>query len=213
MSEISDSLLNGRWQWILNIERYQNRHTIDALSVADHSWLTAMLGLMIYDSIDFNMDTEWTYMERGEVVIKALLHDVEESMTGDIPLEAETRIAMKHAKELVSGVILNKIFPSDLVGTYLDTHKKVKDNSVSGVIIKYADMLSALIEALREKQLGSTNFDDVIGRAIGHLHDIVTGIAVNTRNDDTLVEKVAHFLFELTDDIIGHVNMTYSIES
>ncbi len=210
MSEICESLLNGRWQWILNVKRYQNRHTIDPLSVADHSWLTAMLGLMIYDSIDFNMDTEWTHMERGEVVIKALLHDIEEGMTGDIPLEKETRDAMKYAKGLVTTSIIKMIFPSKLKDGYLYEHKNAKTDSVSGSIIRYADMLSALIEALREKQLGNTNFDDVVNNAMNHLNEMFLGIECG---NDTLRRQTINYLNSLTDEIIAHISLTYGIRA
>ncbi len=209
-SELSKSLLNGRWQWILNVKRYQNRHTIDPLSVADHSWLTAILGIMIYDSIDFHMDTERTFEVRGDILSKAILHDVEESMTGDIPLEKETRIAMKHAKALVRVGIINILFPANLTEGYKREHANAKDDTISGNIIRYADMLSALIEALREKRLGNTNFDDVVQNAMHHLDDIVTNMIVQ---DEYVEGTLQEFFVVLTSDIFMHIATTYGIRA
>lgn len=213
-NELSENLLNGRWQWILNVKRYQNRHTIDPISVADHSWLVAMLSMMIFDSIGFydgSINDDLVNIMRGELLTRAILHDVEESLTGDIPLESETRKAMKYAKGLVSDDIMKAIFPSDIADKYSAHHMFAKYNQTTeGCIVKYADMLSALIEALREKKLGNTNFDDIIERAMGFLRDMFIDVDCGNR---TLLIKTINYLNDLTKDIINYIAITYSIRT
>ncbi len=214
MSELSESLLNGRWQWILNIERYQNRHTIDALSVADHSWLTAMLSMMIFDSIGFYDGTsndDLTNIMRGELLTRAILHDVEESLTGDIPLESETKVEIKYVKGLISNNIMKAIFPSEIADKYSAHHMFAKHSmTVEGSIVRYADMLSALIEALRENDLGNTNLDDIIENAMGYLRDMFTDVDCGNR---TLLIKAINYMNDLTDEIINYIQSNYSIKA
>ncbi len=214
MSEICESLLNGKWQWILNVKRYQNRHMVDPLSVADHSWLTAMLSMIIFDSIGFYDGTpndDLTNIMRSELLTRAILHDVEESLTGDIPLEKETKDAMKYAKGLVSFPIMETIFPVSLKDKYSGHHLFAKhDSTVEGAIVKYADMLSALIEALREKALGNTNLDDVVNNAMNYLNEMFVNVE---RENRTLLKKTINYLNSLTDEIITYIGLTYGIRA
>ena len=213
MSELSENLLNGKWQRLLNVKRYQTYHVVDPLTVADHCWLTAMISMIIFDSffIDRNSINDDETVDRldmrNDLLTKALLHDIEESLTGDIPREEIIRDEIKEMKEKVGNSILNNIFSNDLVRKYTYIFHIAKDHTLSGIIITYADMLSALIEALREKSIGNNNLDDTVEHAMGLLSKQTSTII---SSDEIIIDFVI-FLTKLTDEIITYIELTYGI--
>lgn len=178
MDKFVEQIIDGRWQFLINIPRFQTHLMNNRLSVAEHTWLSGMLAMQILDNV-FPYDDNGkvsTQIRNNElfnaVQRKILLHDIEETETGDIPLNSNFRQHTKSFKNIVGSDIVINLFPLDKNFEYVAIWKQSKIG-LSGLIVAYCDMLSALIEALMEKKLGNILMDDVVSHAMSYLQDIV----------------------------------------
>jgi putative hydrolases of HD superfamily len=92
----------------------------DPESIADHSFRAALLGMVLSDSE--GLDTE-------KVMRMLLLHDLEESVTGDIPHPQKLKMDRQKLKAMQEGAInqaLSKL-PSDLKEMYVSIWKEMEE--------------------------------------------------------------------------------------
>ena len=138
--------------------RFAGKRLNHRASVAEHSFRVAGLAMSIVDQYNKDHALENRRISVEEVLRKAILHDLEESITGDIPspvkeignLRSELRFAGKTL--LKKHVFLDTPCPED----YLDTWEKDKSEE-SGEIIEIADKLEGLICSYFEVEGGNVD--------------------------------------------------------
>lgn len=103
-----------RHSWTSNIDRQE--------SVAEHSWMLALIAMTIFDSIDFELD-------RLKVMKMVIIHDLAEGVTGDIPtFEKSDRQNQKHQNEhdallqITAGLPQN--FSSEILALWQEMEEK-----------------------------------------------------------------------------------------
>ena len=208
-------LLDGSWQRILNIKRFGTRNMVSAISVAEHSWLVAMLSMMICDNIvHFCKDISYDKEIYVRVLEKSILHDIEECFLGDIPFETFTRPIIKEAKDKLGPHILDVLFEEPQYSRYKKIWKDSKDG-ITGLIIKYSDMLSVLVESIREIRVGSNNLNDVVVRCLDLLDDIVSIEFIENRNysidEKQTFATTKDFLIKLNKSLRKYVKENYDL--
>jgi 5'-deoxynucleotidase YfbR-like HD superfamily hydrolase len=137
------------WNWITtiqklsNVKRYSQASLVKQENVLEHSATVALIGLHIAHSLAAD---GFKYINSGEIVTKALLHDIEESEIGDIasPAKYHTKEISKAIKEMEEG-IADKIFDAAGLPLLFDTWKTAKQNP-SGVIVAFADSMTVLVK-------------------------------------------------------------------
>ena len=151
------NVLNGAWQNLLEVRRWATTNMSNRYSVAEHSWLTAMLvdrfireatrdKYLFYTRVEVVADMQRTAIQR------AMLHDIEECLVGDIPHTSFTAnnhnvIALK--RQAIDNVALILFQDMDDSLQFGSTRKMAK-NGVAGAVVSYADAYSLLIEMRRQ---------------------------------------------------------------
>jgi putative hydrolase of HD superfamily len=153
--------------------RFSAQTRIKDESVAEHSFHTAFYAMILAD-----MEEQFGgKIDKQKVLKTALIHDLEECLTGDIiytfkhthkSLTKEIRkMSLKFLEELLSDL------PEKLSKEYIELWKNQKDEKTKeGKIIEAADKLEGLIYSLSEVSLGNKSFKAVIGNYVKHLRSL-----------------------------------------
>lgn len=139
-----------------NIKRFAALKLSREYSGAEHSYRVAMLGMLIADEYN-SLPTTTEKVSCEEVMRKALLHDLEESVVGDIPTPVKAYPGLRELVREASLHILDaKIIDENLPNReeYLRLWKEDKDG-LSGEVIEIADRLEALLAAAYELKVGN----------------------------------------------------------
>ena len=110
----------------------------DPESVADHTYMTALMGMVLSDL---------RMLDTAKVTRMTLLHDIAESVIGDITpdmLEADVKDAMEcHAIKKILDLL-----PEDLAGKYMQVWKEFQDNTTPEArFAHHADRLEMALQA------------------------------------------------------------------
>lgn len=142
-----------------SVIRFSARKRVKDENVAEHSFHVAMYAMILAD-----MEKGFGNKVNTEKLLRsAIIHDLEESLTGDIIYD------FKHSDKKLSQEIkriglgfyqnLMKNLPKDISKEYVELWENQKQmNTIEGKILFAADKLEALFYALEEISLGNKNF-------------------------------------------------------
>ena len=154
-SHLMEQLLLGPVSRLKNIVRFSNSHKHQTESVAEHSYSTALYALVLGEELrrgGLEIDVELA-------VKRALLHDVEESHSGDfIRTFKHSDPALVAAIEKASRNFAEKIFRGLSPKGWLPLFQlweNAKDKSLEGQLVEFADFLSVVSYILREGRMGN----------------------------------------------------------
>lgn len=129
------------------VKRFSTCRVLHPESVAEHSYYTALYALFICHYL--KQHKSWV-VDEGLLLRRALLHDFEESRTGDIirtfkrsneVLESAIEVGASDAMD----DILKKLFKSRTLQEFFYVEwGEAKDQTVEGRIVKFADFLSVV---------------------------------------------------------------------
>ncbi|OUJ18855.1 5'-deoxynucleotidase HD superfamily hydrolase [Methanonatronarchaeum thermophilum] len=108
----------------------------DPESVADHSWGTAILALLFHGNLELD-----------KCLKMALIHDILEVETGDIPkskLESKQDVEAKKKKEAKALKKLQKELDSELLDSYIEYKKQ---SSREALFVKDMDLIDMCLQA------------------------------------------------------------------
>lgn len=140
--------------------RFSNVPRLAAQSVAEHSYCVTFLAMLVGDYL---VDKD-VPIDRLRLLKMALLHDVEEVISGDI---LKTLKHGKFKEELGKLNEQNMYYLTRLLGTkkeeYLDLWRETKDGDTSlAKIISFVDMIDRIIYCLKESHLGNNYFKELL---------------------------------------------------
>jgi 5'-deoxynucleotidase YfbR-like HD superfamily hydrolase len=153
--------------------RFSAKGRIRDQTVAEHLYHTSLYAMIMAD-LEKQMGNE---VDVEKLLRATLIHDLEESLTGDIIFD------FKHSDEKVAQEIKNlgKKFFEDMVGhlpeniakKYTEIWLNAKnENTIEGKIMHAADRFEALAYAMEEREIGNKNFDTIIERLIEDLKNM-----------------------------------------
>lgn len=138
--------------------RFSNQMRIKDESVAEHCYHMALYAMILADieeSFGNKIDTE-------KILRSCLLHDLEESMTGDILhgfkysdpelLKNLKKMGAEFYKKIISNL------PEKISNEYIKIWENSKSDDIEGKIVEAADKIEALIYSIEEYSLGNKNF-------------------------------------------------------
>ena len=137
-----------------NSKRFANLKLDKEYSGAEHCFRVAILAMTLADDYQNRTGKK---LNVEEILRKALLHDIEEAILGDIPTPVKNRSQdfKNEYKKLAEVVMTQDILPdSPMPELYLKLWKEDKDGE-SGEIIILADALEALSTAYYELKRGN----------------------------------------------------------
>jgi len=135
------------------VKRYHTIDTVKEQTVADHTWGVLMIVRYLTGR------PSWSLVEA------ALLHDVPEVVTGDVPAPAkwQSQQPCDALDEIESKVLDEMKAPMPAL-----TSEEV-------LILKIADTTELLLKARREMDLGNKEFNNVSNRGLEHLFKLTNG--------------------------------------
>lgn len=154
------------------VVRFSNQMCIKDESVAEHSYHTAMYAMILADmEISFGNKVDVERLLRS-----CLIHDLEESMTGDILhgfkySDPELLKNMKKMGEKFYEKIVGNL-PEGVSEKYISLWKDAKSGDIEGKILEAADKLEALMYSIEEYSLGNRKFKAMIDTIIKMLEEI-----------------------------------------
>lgn len=143
------TFFNGALTRVNYVTRYSGTPTLRSENIAEHSFQVAMIAATI--AIDLGWDPR-------EVLFKGLLHDIEESLTGDVIRDTkyfddEILSAMKKVEQAKAHQIFKEWGAAG--PTFRSIWEDAKDDTVPGKIVALADFLSVVIFTYHEMSLGN----------------------------------------------------------
>lgn len=138
-----------------NIPRFSGKHLTQYVGGAEHSYRVAILAMIIVDNYNLENDNK---INVEEVLRKALIHDIEEAITGDIPTPVKKfknfrKIYRELAISLISSEILQGL-KDKIKALYLKMWEEDKDGE-SGEVIQLADKMEAFLNSYFELKRGN----------------------------------------------------------
>lgn len=161
------------------ISRYSQSHLAQNESVLEHTGFVAMLAFFIGNEIniaEYEEDGEGLPMQDsvnlGGLLSRALMHDVDEVITGDLPRPTKyNNEALRREIEKVERAnmisITRNLGSSDLFYAWRDA----KDDTIAGAIIRLCDTI-AVLHKIRQEFFVFGNSD-----ILGHVKGIGQGLA------------------------------------
>ena len=147
-------MLTGEIQRMSSIERYSSYPVIRRENVAEHSWYVTFYALLIAR----DLYSELCPVDIKDVMIRALVHDIDESLLGDVVITTKSTVpGLQEALENAAMERIGGLSESLLGDSFLsDKWKGVKDNTtLEGCIVQTADTLSVLSYIYQEYRFGN----------------------------------------------------------
>lgn len=197
--EITKFLKQSSIRRLNHIRRYSSIPVIRQENVAEHSFWVAFFSKIIgeYAICKFGEDT----INIGILLSKALLHDIEESITGDI-----IRTFKYHNKDIAYEInftsleIIHKFiqdsFIEEVSEKILRDWEHSKDATNEGKIIKVADMLCSIAYCIEEKKLGNKFMISVMQDTKKYINKLKEETLYNKPFDLFLVSIIEKFCEE-----------------
>lgn len=155
-------LLVGHVIRLKYVQRFTSCRTLQKESVAEHSYFTSLYALVIAEWYEkmYQDATElggYIMPDFRTLLSKALVHDLEECITGDIPRDFKHRsVALnthidKEARRAIQKVIVDIFQGDETIWTRM--WQDSKDDSLEGRIISLADFLSVVSYVYEETRV------------------------------------------------------------
>lgn len=157
-------LLDGEFTKIRNVIRFSNSTRIKDESVAEHSYFTSYYALVLTTAF---MTAEKVELSLGKILSRAILHDVDESKSGDFVrhfkyFDPQLKKHIEATTEKLMEDSTLKLFSSTRkgeatvpAGALHSAWKVAKDDTPEGDIVAFADFLSVLSYVMNELDCGN----------------------------------------------------------
>lgn len=157
LNDFQEQVVNEKIMLLDSVNRQSTIYTIHNENLASHSFKVAYIALTIAKYLGLSRE------EQNQITTYALIHDVGESNTSDMPSNVKRSVpGLKELLDEAEKVGIAKHNPEILDEfTELQQHEKEKD--LIGIIVKLADILAFLMVVKQEKALG--NHDKTLLRA------------------------------------------------
>ena len=122
-----------RHSWLSDTSRQE--------SVAEHSWMLALIAMTIFDSIDLKLD-------RLKVMKMVVMHDLAEAITGDIPtFEMSDRQDAKYENERLAILKITEGLPQKTADEFLALWQEMEDKQTpEAMLAQCLDKIEVLIQ-------------------------------------------------------------------
>lgn len=153
---MSNEFLNLISSPLMNLDhtkRYSGTKLVEEETLSQHITDTIMMGIKIIDKINSLADRE--IVNPAEYLEKAVYHDLEECITGDIPrplkyYDDDTLKSLRHVASQVAYKLFDKEFFDGRIQYYIWEESKSGD---AGFILKIVDMLVVANKVIKEVSL------------------------------------------------------------
>ncbi|HIX01538.1 MAG TPA: HD domain-containing protein [Candidatus Ligilactobacillus excrementigallinarum] len=163
MSKFINEIINDKLASMNSVHRQSTITTIKSENIAQHSFFVAYYALKIAKVLDLSREIQ------GEITIEALIHDIAESSSSDVPSNVKYQVpGLKQMLDKAEDFAINKYFP-EIQSEFDHLREHEANGDIVGTVIKLADII-ALIQFLQtERSLG--NQDATLIKALNQTYD------------------------------------------
>ncbi len=185
-----EQMLEGGIHRMSHVYRYSSVPVIHRENVAEHSWYVAFYAYLIGQ----DLAQQGYEIDFGEMLSRALVHDLDESMTGDFLRYVKYgHPDLKKALDEVSIRMLRKM--GDDIGVNFEPHwAKAKADDIEGQIIQVVDLARVISYVYGEMMTGNGHVSHILEECSNYIQEFATD------NPDSPVKSYA-------ESIIGWVRM------
>lgn len=174
-------VLYGKLRRASHVWRFSAQPMIQRENVAEHSFWTAIIAVTIAYEIESKVDQPNL---AAEVALRSILHDIEETMTGDLVrsmkyFNVATRQAIAKVEDEFAAVLFNGL--GETGGKMMHIWTTAKDVSLAGQVVALADLLCVLASCAQEFSFGNTH-----GAVVDISSDCKALIVKKFRDNETL---------------------------
>lgn len=148
------------------IIRYNNTPKVVGESVAEHSYYVSLMAMLIADYLNAQ---HTNLVKTDELIRMALLHDVEEIISGDIIKVLKTagfREELERMNRQSMEYLVGKL-PFGIWAEYLDLWQKCKDRTtIEAQLLDFVDWLAVVTYSIKEVHLGNRYFEEILVYAL-----------------------------------------------
>jgi len=152
------------------ILRFSTIPTMHKQNVAEHSYFVAFIAWLIC----IRLETNGITVDVAKVLKLCLIHDLPESISGDMPRsvkQGEVRRMIQELEDKVFEAMVEEL-PDDILIELLNAYRRWDaGDSVEQKIMRFSDILESAMYCLCEREMGNTNMDRVIDNMIIWLSD------------------------------------------
>jgi 5'-deoxynucleotidase YfbR-like HD superfamily hydrolase len=157
-------VVDGYMPRMSHVYRYSSIPVNRPESIAEHSWWVTFLALVIGE----DLHDQGHQIEFDILLVGALVHDIDETMSGDIirsfkhtnqgVLQAIKEASKENVKRLLDPDIWGETVSNDLTAAW--TH--AKESRLEGAIVSFADQLAVILYCIGERRQGNQNAEVVV---------------------------------------------------
>lgn len=148
------------------IIRYNNTPKVNGESVAEHSYYVALMTMLVADYLESEGAPP---LDKLRLMKMALLHDIEEIISGDIikilktaGFKAELEKMNERSMQYLTGIL-----ESEQGQNYCDLWRATKSKTdPEAKIVDFCDWLAVIVYSIRESHLGNKYFEEILEYAI-----------------------------------------------
>lgn len=180
-----------RCQILRSIDRCSNTTHLMPYSVAQHSFYVALYGMVFAHLENHRLYPDGPVYDLELVLQKALIHDLEETITGDIlyPLHTEYPEFKEKLDFIRKKSVNDEVFrelPYEIKKLFVKLWNTSKDSSMEGKLVACMDKFEILIFAISEMNLGNSHFSIIYHNAL----DIILSDFKEIKSVIAVVEKI-----------------------
>jgi putative hydrolase of HD superfamily len=160
-SILNDEMIRG----LNHIKRFSFSPVIRPENVSEHSFWVSYYSYLVAQSLSNKYK-----IDIGKVLIKAVVHDIEEAGVGDIVRtfkysSPELTANVKKAEYRQLKNYVNKSFDAEISNRIIADWQKSKDKSIEGRIVAFCDFLCVFVYCCEEIKTGNKHMLQVLSDA------------------------------------------------
>ena len=155
---------------INHIRRYSSYPVLRQENVAEHSFWCSFYAYTI--GLEINQKNKTEIVNIGILLEKAMLHDLEESQTGDMirTFKYADEVARERLKIVEKGLLKKALLFHEEVGEHImKSWESSKDETIEGKIVSFSDLICVYLYCFDEIKIGNSFMFSVLKEAMIHL--------------------------------------------
>jgi 5'-deoxynucleotidase YfbR-like HD superfamily hydrolase len=155
-----------------NLVRYNTRHRTTVENVASHSFYVTLYSLIIADMLM----AKGQKLNVQQVLVRALIHDMEECVAGDVLKHVKDDEDMNRAYDKIANMSIDSVLsvlPEGLISMLKKEWENVKDDSIESWVVNIADNIGGIVYCHEQCTMGNKYFEHIYQDYISRLNRLV----------------------------------------
>ncbi len=204
LKQFINVLMEGDSRRLCRVNRYSSSPLLRNENVAEHTFYVSWMCLNLY----YHLYARGVDLNLGELLSKALVHDYDEALTGDIPrpFKYHSEDVRANINKAAKSILLASAAREKLNSCIVTTIEESKMGA-EGLLVAFADLLCAVSYMAEEVQMGNQLLKKKVVEASTYLQGLRSkwrGALDQETNEDPLEDSTMKVLLPLIDEAIEY---------